>query len=79
MTEPASREVLDRLITIEAMLRQLVQHRDDSEIRELERGAVTRDELERQHRRTLAWVSLIVSIIGIIIGASASVIITLLA
>lgn len=50
----------------------------DARVRAVEATAITRDEMDRQQRRTLAWVGLIVSIIGVVIGAAVSTILALL-
>lgn len=72
----SDREVLDRLIRIETMLQPLVDHRaqDERDIRELQRTAVTREDLDRQHRRTLALTGVIVSVIAVLVPSGISII-----
>lgn len=50
----------------------------DARMRTVEASAVTREEMERQHRRTLGWVSLIVTVLGIVVAPGASLVIALL-
>lgn len=76
MTEP-DREVLDRLIRIETMLYNMVERKDDHEsrLRDVEHTMITREELDGRQVRTLRWVALIVSVLGIVVSAVVSILI----
>lgn len=80
MTEPTSREILDRLITIETMVRQLVEHRDDHEsrMRTVEQSAITeervvviaQEQADARQQRALRWVALVVAVVSSVLGAA---------